>query len=503
METLWLSLQLVAMAAAAAALGFLALLALRLRRIDACLALVPQAKGGIPLLGHALLLVKGRPWTLMAEWCRSAGNIVTFQMADQRVVYVTHPKLIKRVLLTNHRNYHKDLSSSYKHFMCILGKGLVTSEGEKWRKGRLLLSHALRIDILDEVPAIALDGFSRLATKLASGNLVDLNEEYRHLTLQVICRAALSLSPEEADAIFPALYLPIVHECNRRVWEPWRQFMPFLAGFRERRSCLAALNKVLGDAIRQRWAQRKTETAGQRHQDILDVCMSQLDQCDEATVRQLTDDTKTMLLAGHETSAALLTWATYELMAHPEMLAHVRAEGEAVFGPHIKAGTVPTMDDVRRLRWTPAVLRETLRKHSVVPLVMRVAVDDDVFTAADSGLGHDVTIPSGCTVAVGIEGVHHRSDVWPNPSAFLPQRFLDDQMDHIDPYGFIPFINGPRNCLGQHLSLAETQLVLCYTVTMFELTPKMTDMAALGQPHEFIVPVVPKHGLAVTGQRTL
>jgi cytochrome P450 len=493
--------QAAAVAAAVAGAVFLAMLALRLRRIDACLSPIPQASGRLPVLGHATHLIKGRPWTIMAEWCRSAGNLVTFNVLDQRVVYVNHPKLIKRVLLTNQRNYHKDIATSYKHFMCILGKGLVTSEGEKWRKGRVLLSHALRIDILDEVPAIAIDAYQRLATKLSSGASVDLNEEFRHLTLQVICRAALSLSAEEADSIFPALYLPIVHECNRRVWEPWRQFMPLLAGSRERRTCLAALNKVLGTSIRQRWEQRKKEAAGERHQDILDLCMSQLETCDDAMVRQLIDDTKTMLLAGHETSAALLTWATLELMANPDVMAEVRAEGRAIFGAHIAAGTVPTMDDVRRLKWTPAVLRETLRKRSVVPLVMRIAVDDDVFAAADSGLGRDVTIPRGCTVAVGIEGVHHRSDIWPAPEKFIPQRFMDDQMDLVDPYSFIPFINGPRNCLGQHLSLAETQIVLCYLVTMFDLKPQMADMAKLGQPHEFIVPVVPKYGLDVTGTR--
>jgi cytochrome P450 len=263
---------------------------------------------------------------------------------------------------------------------------------------------------------------------------------------------------------------------------------------------LAALNSVLGDAIRARWEQRKTEAPGQRHQDILDLCMSQLQTCDSDMVLQLTDDTKTMLLAGHETSAALLSWATLELLTCPEVLAEVRKEGQAVFGQHMAAGTVPTMDDVRKLKWSPAVLRETLRKRSVVPLVMRVAAEDDVIPHSESGLGHDVTIPRGCTVAVGIEGVHRRSDLWPEPDKFIPQRFLDDQMDRVDPYSFIPFINGPRNCLGQHLSLAETQLVLSYMVATFDLTPTM-DLAKLSQPHEYIVPVVPKFGLEVTGKQ--
>jgi len=493
-------------AAAATALIIFALVARAVAamwRMDRLLARIPTPAGvpTVPFLGQALALTKGAPWRVMAQWCEEAGNIITFNVANQRVVYVNEPKLIKRILLTNQRNYNKDVGTSYKHFMCLLGKGLVTSEGEKWRKGRLLLSHALRIDILDDIPEITMRAVTKVIEKLKRGP-ADLNEEFRHMTLQVIGEAALSLTPEETDAIFPALYLPIVHECNRRVWEPWRQFLPFLKGSKERGECLVKLNKVLCDSIRSRWTQRQQEARDgvTRKQDIMDLCMSQLPSIDEAMVAQLRDDVKTMLLAGHETSAALLTWATYELIANPRVMKEVVAEAQEVYGEHIRNGTIPKLEEVKRLRWTPAVLRETLRKHSVVPLTMRIANNDDVIPASDSGLGHDVVIPKGCTVAVGILGVHSRPDLWANPNAFIPERFMEDQVDRIDPYAFIPFINGPRNCLGQHLSLMETQFALSWLVANMNLSfHGEQDPAKVGIPHKYIVPQVPENGLMVNG----
>lgn len=480
---------------------------LAMRRMDKLLSSIPSPFPPLPILGHALKLAGAEPWYVMAKWCEELGNMITFNVVNQRVVYVNDPKLIKRVLLTNQRNYCKDVGMSYKHFMCLLGKGLVTSEGEQWKKGRLLLSHALRIDILDDIPTITHHAIAKVIEKMKQNPCVDLNEEFRHLTLQVIGEAALSFTAEQTDAIFPFLYLPIVHECNRRVWEPWRQFMPFLKGSRERSSCLRRLNSVLCDTIRSRWAQREEEarTGVVRKQDVMDLCMSQITKLDDTMVSQLRDDVKTMLLAGHETSAALLTWATYELIANPHIMEEVVRESLAVYRPHIEAGTIPSIDEIRSLRWTPAVLKETLRKHSVVPLTMRLAVEDDLIPASESGLGHDVVIPKNCTVAVGILGVHHRPDIWPNPSKFIPERFMDDNLEQVDPYAFIPFINGPRNCLGQHLSLMETQFALSWLVANMNVSLYGDqDIVKVGKHHDFIVPSVPQGGLHVYGvPRTL
>ncbi|ORC85657.1 cytochrome P450 [Trypanosoma theileri] len=521
--------------------------------MDRHLRHIPQVPGKLPLLGHALLLLGGSPCSKMAKWSLNPhtsteakkkedssrlNRIVSFTVFHQRVVYINDPALLKRVLLTNQRNYAKDIASSYKQFMCLLGNGLVTAEGEKWRKGRLLLSHALRIDILEEIPEMAMKAVGRIAEKLSAINekmpFVDMNEEFRHMTLQVIGETALSLTPEETDRIFPTLYLPIVHECNRQVWEPWRAFMPFSEGSRQRRYCLKQLNSILCEMIQKRWEDRDKP----HKRDIMALCISQIDKMDAKMILQLRDDVKTILLAGHETSAALLTWATYEMICHPEVREKVLEEARTLFDParcSKKIVTpqgctwgIPTASDVRKiLRWSPAVLRETLRKHSVVPLVMRMALKNDTWPASETGLDKDVVIPAGCTVAVGIQAVHNRPDIWPDPEEFRPERFLDVEIPNntnaqgnekyeksIDPYSFIPFINGPRNCLGQHLSIMETEVALAYLFLNWELdlygskvkttgAPDRELQEEVGKPHEYLIPIVPREGLKVVGRPRL
>lgn len=507
----------------------------------------PTVSGNYPLLGHALRLRGPAPWAKMAKWSfhpekngTATGNrMVVFNVTGMNVLYINHPTLIKRVLLTKQRNYRKAIDAAYKHFLCLLGTGLVTSEDEQWKKGRLLLSHALRIDILEDIPTMTVEAVNRIMQKLhtavqpgAAEPFIDLNEEYRHMTLQVIGESALSLSPEETDKIFPALYLPIVHECNRRVWEPWRAYMPFLHGSKTRNSCLRDLNKVISEFITNRW-EHKEEFLSKNKPDILALCMNQMEKMSQKEVMELRDDAKTMLLAGHETSAALLTWATYELIRRPDMYEKVREEARKLFDPanckevidtpYGRRG-VPTADEVRKLEWTPSVLRETMRLHSVVPLVMRYAAADDVLYPEDTGLPTPVTVPAGCTVAVGLEGVHNNPEFWPEPEKFRPERFYHADIVNntnflnakekptfdtvINPYAFVPFINGPRNCLGQHLAMMETQVAIAYFVLNWDLKlyrdpkePGSDDSweADVGRHHDYIIPQVPHNGLRVVG----
>eukprot|EP00730_Choanoeca_flexa_P003493 TRINITY_DN11426_c0_g1_i2.p2 TRINITY_DN11426_c0_g1~~TRINITY_DN11426_c0_g1_i2.p2 ORF type:complete len:305 (+),score=36.83 TRINITY_DN11426_c0_g1_i2:2184-3098(+) len=192
---------------------------------------VQSAPGHVPLLGHAMKLMQGTPWDLMHEWVDAADEkFVKLDIAGQMAIVMTDPKRLRQVLNTKLRNYPKDIELSYKTFMDLLGTGLVTSEGLLWKKQRQLLSHALRIDILEETAPVAKRAVDRLSVKLeairGTGKTIELAEEFRVMTLQVIGELILSLTPEESEEVFPDLYLPIVEEANRRVWAPYRTYLP-------------------------------------------------------------------------------------------------------------------------------------------------------------------------------------------------------------------------------------------------------------------------------------
>lgn len=500
---------------------------IRTIRADACLSDLPSPKGEWPIFGHALQLASGHPWSTFAGWASAAGHTVRANILGTRVVYTSEPKFIRRILQTNQRNYPKDLQLSYFHFLCLLGTGLVTSEGEDWKRGRVLLSHAFRFDILHEIPAISLSAVQRLMKKFEQGGkdgTFDLSEEFRHLTLQVIAEAILSLSPEETDKNFAPLYLPIVTEANKRVWSPWRRFLPIPANFHRSR-CLTRLNSYITNLVNKRWALRQTEgrsppaigtvlspnarkaasLASTRQEDLLDHCLSNIHQWNLAVSDQIRDDVKTFLLAGHETSAAMLTWAIYQLTQNKLVADALLREHKEVFeAPALSSAgkdgqaALPSLEALKALKWAPAILRECLRMYSVVPMVPRKADEDDVIPAADCGQASDLIIPQGTVLMVGIDGVHSRPDLWPQPTEFRPQRFFD--MSTVDEFSFIPFIAGPRNCLGQHLSLLESSVVLSFLNRNWTFELAREDEEANPKSvhrHDFIVPLAPSNGLLV------
>ena len=163
---------------------------------------------------------------------------------------------------------------------------------------------------------------------------IDIAEELRHLTLQVISGTFMSLDAEESDTTFATMYLPIVEEGNKRVWRPERSFMFFMPTFWKYIFGVRRLNRYVSDLIMKRWELRKQEQNicnenEMRDQDILDKVLNHFEkgnpgQCLSSNdVRQLRDEFKTFMLAGHETSAAMMTWTFYELMKDDDLMKQV------------------------------------------------------------------------------------------------------------------------------------------------------------------------------------
>ncbi|CAM9630537.1 unnamed protein product [Chrysoparadoxa australica] len=466
---------------------------------------VPGVAGGLPILGQCINMLRTSPWDLMTEWAKQYGPIYRFNLFGTQCIVIADPHYMKEVMRTKMMKYHKDLVFAYKPFYSLLGTGIVTSEGQKWRQQRNRVSSIFRIELLEEIPEIALRATERLAVRLdevsAKDESIEIGEEFRHLTLQVISEVLLSLSPEESDEIFAHAYLPIVIEGHHRVWNPLREFCCFLPFWWQHRSNVAELNSYMEGLIDSRWELRKKEASAGgtgRKQDVLDRIMNHFGPEDwtRATVRQIRDEMKTFVLAGHETSASMLNWALYELSQRDDCCRKVVAEAEAVWGAKglgLGAAGLAPKKELDKLQYTDAVLRESLRKYNLVPVVSRVAVED---TTIDGPQGQSHLIPKGSIVMLLIQGVHMREDIWPEPHEFSPERY--DMPSPPAPYTFLPFIEGPRMCLGQYMSLLESKVVLSllYHKYSFELQNAHNG----GERHPWIIPVVPHHGTHIKVQ---
>lgn len=456
---------------------------------------IPMVKGGIFFFGHVATMLKGSPWDTMAQWVHEYGTIFRLHINGSDAISVSDPRLLKIVLHSKLSNFKKDLVWTYKPFMVLLGNGLVTADGAEWRRQRTLVSAHLRIDILNDIPIITLAAVKRLCIKLdrlkASGETIEMAEEFRHLVLQVIAEAILSIPHDESDRTFAKMYLPIVEEGNLRIWHPERMYLPLPSWFKFRRD-VEKLNNYVLNIIRQRWQLRKTEKQqGQstRRQDVLDKALSSVEseELPDDAAHTICDQIKTFILAGHETSASMLTWTLFEL-SRPENLAlkqKVLVESKVVYESCIdsktnQVTTAPPRAQIDKLVYSECCLREGLRKYSVIPSVVRIA---------DEAIQMDeYYLEKGSTIFVNMQGVHHNPDFWPEPLNYKPERFLEE----IAPYTFLPFIEGPRNCLGQYLSLLESKMILSMLLSTYQF--ELVNEAEAAQKHAFMVPIIPKFG---------
>eukprot|EP01038_Epipyxis_sp_PR26KG_P015906 gene15906-21573_t len=465
---------------------------------------IPAVKGGLPFFGHVFTMLKGSPWDTMAKWVHEYGKVYKFHLFGSDAICVNDPSLTKIILSTKLSSFRKDTQGVYKPFMVLLGNGIVTSEGLSWRNQRTFLSSHLRIDILEFVPKMTIEAIRRLSIKLndcvKNNTTIEMSEQFRHLTLQVIAEAVLSISAEESDNTFAHMYLPIVEEGNSRVWNPHRMYIPSPAWFKFRNDVARLNNYVLG-LIQKRLKLRAIEKANyisdenlSRPFDVLDKILGSINENDwnEQVANDICDQIKTFILAGHETSASMLGWALYELSREEgkQSLSKLQTESKQVFQGCLKTSTqpqetnsqlfLPNKEQISKLEYSECCLRESLRKYSVVPTVARVAAEP-----IDLNEYH---IAKGSMVMIGIQGIHHNPEFWPNPFEYQPERFLEE----IQPYTFLPFTEGPRVCLGQHLSLLESKIVLSSLLSTYRFELINRDEAGLR--HAYMVPIIPKHG---------
>ena len=458
---------------------------------------VPTVKGGLPFFGMVFTMLKGSPWDTMAGWAKEYGSIFSFHLFGNDSLCVSDPKLLHYILNTKMSVFKKDLDWVYSPFMVILGNGLVTSHGQSWRSQRTLLSHTLRVDILEEIPGMALRAVQRLSKKLdacvADGSAINMAEEFRHLTLQVIAEAILSLDPEESDKTFAHMYLPIVEEGNLRTWHPERAFMPFLPDYWKFKASVNNLNSYVSSLINARRELRRNEAQSgkptSRKQDILDRVLQAAPSDDDWTddaLRQVCDEVKTFILAGHETSASMLAWSLYELSKNPDLLVKLREQADEVYGSPKRAvdrSSVPGREVLAaKLDYADCCLKESLRKYSVVPTVVRVCSQDLVYEE------RNIKIPRGTNIMINIQGAHWNEENWPQPSNYRPERFYED----VKQYTFLPFVDGPRMCLGQFLSLLESKIVL--SLLLHEYNFEIVNTEDAGLTHPFMVPIIPRTG---------
>ena len=202
---------------------------------------------------------------------------------------------------------------------------------------------------------------------------------------------------------------------------------------------------------------------------------------EESTSVQLRDDLMTMLIAGHETTAAVLTWALFELSQQPELIVKVQKEIDEVVGDRD-----PTFEDLKDLQMVRLCISESLRMYPEPPLLIRRALEDDVLPKG--GAGFETKITRGTDIFLAIYNIHRSAEFWENPDTFDPERFLRPFNNPMRPdwagfnpvltslypnevhsdYAYLPFGAGSRKCVGDQFALMEAVITLTMVLRRFD-----------------------------------
>lgn len=403
--------------------------------------------GGFHLLG-SLIQVRRDRLGFVVKATRESGDLVEFRMGRRRLFLLNHPEAARAVLREPASKYAKGVGLAEAR--PLLGGGLLTGEGDPWHDGRQRLHDLLQPHRMERYAgAIVASTVAWLEgwPGRSPGEAFDATDEMSELTLEILGRTLLR-GDLRGHAGLAADFDLVERWALRRMASLWPAPVswPTWGNLRLRRA-LARIDRTVAALIS---AHRAESRAGD--EDALDLLLAG---SPPPAADQMRDDVMSLLLAGHETSAAALAWTWYLLARHPPAARHLRAELDRELGDR-PAG----LADLPRLPYTRAVLQEALRLYPPVWMLPRRAKAD--------GLLFGRPIPAGSDVLVCPYTLHRHPDHWERPEEFRPERFLPGAPPPV-PGAYLPFGQGPRACLGSAFALMELTLVVATVARRYEL----------------------------------
>jgi cytochrome P450 len=364
--------------------------------------------------------------------------------APGRGVYnyvINHPDDIKRVLLSNHRNYTK--GEGMDRVKILLGNGIMTSEGDFWRRQRRMMQPSFHRRVIDQFSTLIRevnDKFAaRWAEKAARREAISVSDDASELTLEIVLRSIFGSDLARLEKQFGANPFEVVAKEQNRD-------LKFAFRFR-------SLTKLVAGLIDRR--RREPE----EHFDFLSMLMASRDRDSDAGMsdKELIDEVLTLIVAGHETTAAALTWTWYLIGQHPDAAERLQAEADRT-SPDQTLG----LDAAESLQFTHQVLQEALRLYPPGWLITRRTLEADELGG--------FAIPARTDVFISPYMLHRHPAFWSEPEEFRPERFAGADAEERHRFSYIPFAVGPRHCIGENIAMFEMLVHVHAMSRRFRLT---------------------------------
>lgn len=416
---------------------------------------------GWPIIGNLLQIPHAQLSQHLLKTSRQFEGIFQLNFLGRRLPFVYSAELVAE--LCDQTRFRKMVVPPLSFLRNITGNGLFTarSDDPKWEIAHRILKSAFSHKSIENYFPTMCDVAQSLVNKWQNqGPSADINvvDDMTRFTLETITRCGFGYSfhPFESETFHPflqALSRTLDYSMTRIRHLPYSKLFQ-----RDRRQAEKDV-KLLLTVVNEIMAQREQHPTDGK--DLLNLMLNERDphtekKLDQANIRY---QIMTFLIAGHETTSGMLSFALYFLLQHPEVLSQAYAQVDQI----LPGNTVPTFEDIAKLDVLDRILKESLRLWPTAPAMVVAPFEDTV-------IGGKYFIKRNQWTSVILPALHRDPTVWTDPESFDINRFLPENKSKIPPFSYLPFGNGRRACLGAQFALTESKLILAMILQRFALS---------------------------------
>jgi cytochrome P450 len=379
------------------------------------------------------------------------GRLTCVEANGIRTYVVSDPELAREILVEKANKFQK-AQLLRDSIGSVVGNGLLTSEGDFWKRQRKLAQPAFHFQRIEAYGQVMADETLKVIGTWREGESRDIAQDLMKITLYIVCRTLFSADVSaQADRVGQLMH--DILEGAQMVISQSASWLELLTHrIQKRQDAATAEMKALMDEIIQHHRAADKDTG-----DLLSMLMAARD--DDGlpmSDEQLRDEVITLFIAGHETTANAVMWTLYLLSQHPNIEERLMTELAAL------NGAPPTVRDLQRLPYLEQVVKESLRLYPPAGGATRQPIED-------IELGGYV-IPKGNNIAISTYAMHRDPALFPDPERFDPERFSPEREAQIPKYAYLPFGAGPRVCIGNVFAMMETRILLATILQRWKLT---------------------------------
>jgi cytochrome P450 len=377
------------------------------------------------------------------ERCRDYGDVVRMRFLYVYAYFLYNPDDIEALLTTNAKSFRKAQSLRSPFFARLVGNGLVTSEGDFWRRQRRLAQPAFHRQRINSYGDVMVDFTTRAIPKWRTNEVLDISREMNRLTLEIVVKtlfnADISGDADRVGVVLSEVVKPFASQATLKWILDNRLPTP---GHRRYFNLVAEIDRIVFRIISERRSTKSDEG------DLLSMLLQAQDEDgSQMTDAQLRDEVMTLFLAGHETTALSLSWSWYLLAMHPEKERKFHEELNEVL-----QGRLPGVEDLPKLKYTDMIAKEAMRLYPPAYAVGREALED-----LEIG---GFRVPKRSQV-FAFQWVTQRDErYFSKPDEFIPERWDPESIETISKCAYFPFGAGPRQCIGNYFAMMEIVLLL-------------------------------------------